>query len=345
VQLDLTAGASRTTQEMFNNWYRSWGVLAARPRSLGGLHVEREGDYKAMLHLVHRRSVNMRAIGKPYLLSVIVAFLCPIPADAQPLFARTAAIETTVINSDHVFIAKILKIPSKNDEDKRIGNDAIISIVETLKAELFREEPYDKLNVYLPYRETEILGWLERSHRVLVALNSDNPNLNLVIELDPQTLEVMTADVKLLREPDAVIEAARAAVHRLPSNVNRVNTFDWIVPLEVVAETRWILSYRTGGYLLVCLPVDSHLEKRAQANVRAGDPIKRHEGIRALAYFQSDENLALVKPLLNDPHFSFFSRNNDSTGERYYPARHAAYQTLKAWGLEVERPVFREEVQ
>ena len=291
----------------------------------------------------------MRAAASSCVFTVGVFLICSIHAHAQPLCDLTPAIETTVINSDYVFLAKIVNIPPKKAGDERIGNDVIIAIEETLKAELkaelIREQPFDKMNVYLPYSATVLRGWQERSSRVLVALTSYHGEQNEAIELAKETLEVMTADVKLLRDPDAVIQAARAAVHRLPANVKRVHTFDWIVPLDVVAETRWIESYHTGGYLRLSLPVDQQLEKRAQGNVRSGDPMRQHEGIRALAYFKSDENIALVKPLLNDPHFSFYSRDNSTTGERYYAARHASYQTLKAWGLAVEPPVFREDVR
>ena len=287
----------------------------------------------------------MRPASSSRLLTFGVLLFCSVEARAQPLCDRTPAIETTVINSDYVWIAKIVQVLPKKAGDERFGHDAVVAIEDRLKAELFDEEPSEKLSVYLPYQAAVLQGWQERSSRVLIALTMYSWEQTLAIELAPETLEVMTAEVKLLRDPDAVIQAARAAVDRLPSNVKRVHTFDLIVPREVVGETRWDRSYRTGGHLILSVPVDQPLEKRAQGYIRAGDPLRRPEGIRALAYFQSDGNIALVKPLLNDPHFTLDSRDGSTAGVRFYPTRYAAYQTLKAWSLTVEPPVYRENVR
>jgi hypothetical protein len=273
-----------------------------------------------------------------------VLLMFPAGAFAQPLSARTDAVETTVINSEYVFVAKIVAVHPEEAGDGSYGRDVDIAIEETIKAELFRDEPYTGLNVFLPYRAALLQGLMDRSHRLLVAVSGNNKDENVAIELDPETLEVMTADLTLLRDPEAVLQAARAAVHRLPANVARVHTFERIVPREVVADTRWIESYRTGGHLGVFVPVDEHLEQWALAAVRSDDPMRKPAGIRALAYFKTDENIELVQPLLDDPHF-FFHSTDGRTGERYYATRHAAYQTLRAWELDVQQPVYREEVE
>lgn len=151
------------------------------------------------------------------------------------------------------------------------------------------------------------------------------------------------ADVRVLHDPEVVIKAARAAVQRLPANVKRVHTFALTVPREVVADTRWVEYYDTGGYLSLVVPVDDQLEQRALADVRSDNPIRRAEGTRTLANFKTDENLAIVRSLLGDADFSFHTTDGLSV-ERYYPVRHAAWQTLRACGVHVEQPVCREEV-
>jgi hypothetical protein len=127
----------------------------------------------------------MRVAGLSCVLTLVVFLVGSHRVGAQPLCDRTAAIETTVINSDYVFIAKLVSIQPKKTGDERYGQDAIIAIEETLKAELFREEPYDKLNVYLPYQPAVLQGLLQRSNRVLVALASHNHDENVAIELAP----------------------------------------------------------------------------------------------------------------------------------------------------------------
>ena len=280
-----------------------------------------------------------------YVFALGVFLICSVQAYAQPLVAATQSIETTVINSDHVFIAKLMDFRPKKEGRDRYQYEGTISIEETLKCELFLDEPYRALNVALPYSESVLQDWEDRSSRLLIALTSYHDEQNVVIELAPETLEVMTAEVKLLRDPEAVIRAARAAVKRLPANVKRVHTFDLTVPREVVAKTRWDASYQTGGYLRLSVPTDQHLEKRARDYVRSDDPQRRSEGAKALVYSKSDENIALIKPLLDDSHFSFYSRDGSTTGERSYPVRYAAYQTLKEWGIDVKKPVFLEAVR
>jgi len=94
------------------------------------------------------------------------------------------------------------------------------------------------------------------------------------------------------------------------------------------------------------VPADQHLEKRAQDYVRSDNPHRRSEGVQALVYFQSDENLALVKPLLNDQGLTYSQpADGENAGYRIYGVRHAAYETLKAWGIEVAEPVYREAVR
>jgi len=287
----------------------------------------------------------MRVTASNCLLVFGVLLICSAQAYAQPLFDATQSIETTVINSDYVFIAKLVDFRPKKEGRDRYLHEGNISIEETLKCEHFRDEPYSGLNVDLPYRESVLQDWKQRSSRLLVALTSFDGEQNVVIELAPETLEVMTAEVKLLRDPEAVIRAARAAVKRLPANVKRVHTFDLTVPRDVLAGTRWDVSYQTGGYLRLSVPADQHLEKRAQDYIRSDDPQRRSEGAKALVYSKSDKNIALIKPLLDDSHFSFYSRDGSTAGERSYPVRHAAYETLKEWGVDVKKPVYLETVR
>jgi hypothetical protein len=73
----------------------------------------------------------------------------------------------------------------------------------------------------------------------------------------------------------------------------------------------------------------------------------RAEGARALRYFKSDENIASLRKLLADPGcaYRYPDPKNDNIQERIYVVRYQAYQTLKAWGVEVEKPVITEEVR
>jgi hypothetical protein len=64
-------------------------------------------------------------------------------------------------------------------------------------------------------------------------------------------------------------------------------------------------------------------------NTRHWRNILRAEGIAALRYFKSKQNVALLKPLLNDPTFMVtHSHDDQSDAKRVYYVRKAAYETL-----------------
>lgn len=267
-------------------------------------------------------------------------FAMPNVANSQPLFDQTKAIETTVINSEHVFVAKILRVMPDEDPSER-GGDVDIEIEETIKAEPFRDVPYTRLNVFLPYSEEQFEKWKQNQNRLLIVLNGLDKFQNQAIDLDSTKLVVMNADVKLLRESQSVIDAARAATKRLPANVKQVHTILWEVPRDVVKETEWDESYRTGGYLRLVLPVDEHLEKRARAEIQEGRPEKMAQAVRALVYFRSDENQRIVQSLFNHS-FRYSRREDNGRVEHYYPVRHAAWQVAESWKIDLPKVAFKE---
>ena len=287
----------------------------------------------------------MRVAGLKWVIGFCVSLIASVPAHAQPLVPKTESIESLVANSDYVSIATLVKFRCEEQGTDPDKHDATIAIEEELKYPLSSNERSKAGRITIIRRASVLAGWQERSSRLLIATKEYAPELTQVIELLPEKLEVMTADVRLLRDPEAVIRAARAAVTRLPANIKRVHTFDLQVPRNVIKGTSWETYYDTGGHLRLSVPVDQHLEKRAQDSVRSGDPHQRAEGAKALAYFKSDENIALVRPLLNDPGVTWLEPAYESTaGERIFGVRCSAYETLTAWGINVKQPAFREVV-
>jgi hypothetical protein len=290
----------------------------------------------------------MRCNAWAWIISFGVSSIASVPALAQPLSAKTQSIESIVANADLVFIGKLFDFRRAEESHDRDEHEITIAIEETVKQKPypFQHEVHPKFRCRIVRPASVLANWKKHSSRVLVALDSDVPQNSSVIELTPDKLEVMSADVRLIRDPEAVIELARKAVHRLPANIKRVYTFELQVPREVVAGTSWETAYQTSGHLRLSVPVDQYLEKRAQESVRSKDPERRSEGVAALAYFKSDENLALVRPLLNDADVTYFGLGKDGKPvERVYGVRHAAYQTLKTWGIDVKEPVIREAVR
>jgi hypothetical protein len=184
---------------------------------------------------------------------------------------------------------------------------------------------------------------------LLVAIKDDAPEPDsvTVLDLSPGSLEVLTADFRLLRDPEAVLRAARDAVRRPPAPVKRLHTFRMMVPRPIIAGTRWESYYETGGYLTLSVPVDDRLEHRARDAIHSQSYLRREEGARALRYFRSDQNIVELKRLLNDPGWAYLRHPQENQGVevRLYGVRQEAYRALKLWGLDVEEPLIRERIR
>ncbi len=262
--------------------------------------------------------------------------------NAQPLIAQAESIDSTVINADLVFVAKLIKLGEEAEIDGRKMVHGAIEIERILKQEPYNDEPYTKLQIDLARPKAVLRDWLENSTRLLVTYESYEPGATQAIELVPGKMEILTAEFKLLREPDAVIQAAEEALKRTSPAVQRLHTFRLNVPRDLTVGTKWEKDYA----LQLTVPVDKQLEKRARKYLHSENYSERREGARALRYFKSDENIAQVKSLLSDHGYGYWQHplQNNGIEVRHYGVREDAYYTLKFWGVEVEKPVIREEI-
>lgn len=285
----------------------------------------------------------MRTVWLKSLVACVVSLVFSLRVDAQPLSSRTESIESTVANADLVLVARLLELGDAKRADGREVHEATIAIEETLKQDIYSDAPQGRLRVNLPHRAPVLEDWRQRGCRLVVALDTDAPRATVVIDLSPDNTQVMTADFKLLRDSEAVIQAAKEALRRLPTSVKRIHTFDLRVPRELVADTTWDRYYNTGGHLRLSVPVDAKLEQRARKNLGSEDFRTRGEAARALRYFKSDDNAARLKALLDDPGRSYrYGGERNRTKMWFYNVRYQAYETLKSWGVDVERPVIEE---
>jgi hypothetical protein len=185
----------------------------------------------------------------------------------------------------------------------------------------------------------------------------------------PWHLPLFTHDLKVIGEPEALLKAARAAAAewrgRGKPEMHRLD-----VPHSVMGKTGVV-----GDANSLFLPVDQHLEALARRIIQSpGDYITpadflpardeagrksnanwlqtyrdllRAEAVKALGHFKSDENIALLKPLLNDPASLGSSQSvggkQIEIGREYY-IRKAAYETLRGRGVPVAEPVILEKL-
>jgi hypothetical protein len=289
----------------------------------------------------------MRATWLKSLVAVGVFLIASVQARSQPLFGHAASIESTVANADLVVVGKLVEFGRGEQADEGSGHEATIAVEETLKEDIFTLEPYQRLRVHVRCPASVLANWKDHSHRLLVAVQEDAPNATTVVDLGDKNLELLSADFTLQHDPKAVIRVAKETVRRMPAAVRRIHTFGLEVPRETVAGTKWEEYYKTGGYLRLSVPVDERLERRASDYLRSQSYRRREEGVRALRYFKSDENIARVTRLLNDPGWAYqrHAQENKGIEVRIYGVRQEAFRTLKAWGMDVEKPVICEKVQ
>jgi hypothetical protein len=189
-----------------------------------------------------------------------VCLIAAVRANAQPLFPHAQSIECTVANADLVFVAKIEKVGNAEKADGREVHQVTIAVEETLKQDLFTIDPYTRVSIDVPGSAAVLADWAKRACPLLVAHDNDAPKATRVIELTEGKLVAWTADLTLLRKPDAVIRAARDMVRRTPAGVRRIHTFGLKVPRELVGGTVWEMFYGSGGHLVLSVPADGRLE-------------------------------------------------------------------------------------
>ncbi|WP_105353055.1 MULTISPECIES: hypothetical protein [Pirellulaceae] len=277
------------------------------------------------------------------LIAFIVLFVLLQSAHAQPIVARADSIESMVINADLVFVARLVKIGDAQKVEGRDVYSTTIDVEQNLKREIFNDDPYDRVQADISRDLSVLNDWLEHSSRLLILYDQNSPYQTNVIELVPGKMEVMQADFSLLREPDEVIRAIKEALKHWSPAIRRIHTFGLYVPRNRIVGTQWEKYHG----LILNVPVNQELEERAIEFTRSENYLEREQGVRALRYFKSDENIARLKAFLEDSGWAYLQHAEQNNGieVRFYGIREAAYNTLKYWGVDAQKPVTREEVR
>lgn len=260
------------------------------------------------------------------LLSLCVIAAMAVPAFAQPLIDTVASIDSLVINADYVYVAKIIKV---RDEPIPGGSKMpgfTFDVEEYLKVPMGEEltPEIKQRGMFVAHPTTKYKDWMHRSCRLLIIYNDSSPHHPTVIELIPDRPDVFTADFRLLHDPKQIIQAAKDAIERTPSNVLRLCTLRLMVPRDLYKGTRW----EDSAGLMLNVPADAQLEKWAIELLHHENPSNRLQAAQSLRYFKSERNAKKVAKLLNDP---------------VSDVRNAASQTFKRWEMEAEPPVLRRE--
>ena len=269
-------------------------------------------------------------------LLLCLIFMINDPAFAQPVPSQVVSLDVQVINADYVCVGKIIKVRDQPIPNMTKMTGLTLEVEECLKLPV--EETHDsqekQRELLIDSPAAKYKDWMKRSSPLLVIFNKSSPQEPTVIELAPEKAEVITADFRLLRDPKQIVAAAKNAIERTPKNVKRLHTHRMTLPVDIKQGTRW----ENGAGIIIEVPVDGRLEKRAIKLLADKDPSTRFMAAQTLRYFKSGENAKLLANLLEDPATS--SRADDAgTSFTHYYIREEVYQTLQQWGIKVDPPV------
>jgi len=303
-------------------------------------------------------------------------------AEGQPQFNRIDSLEWMAADSKAIVRAVVVDVTREPaDHDWEFWDTVTVKVLETLKG-----TPRAKVTfvVNTLRSDEELARWKQQRQELLLflvegkLLREQHANYarhelaprprwkRSCIELGSgATPHVLTMDLGVLTDPKPVLERTRAAI-AATAKAGQVGK-------HVVR--RPVSSWR-GAFVYLTVPADRRLETNARRWVESpegsmpktdepgaipGDDSSwmcnawwpmttkalRAEGIKALRHFKSDENVALMKSLLDDP-ASY--RHTVEEGEwtairrREYFLRQEAFTTLKQWSVEVAQPVLAEEL-
>src|ERR1043166_8970670 len=87
----------------------------------------------------------------------------------------------------------------------------------------------------------------------------------------------------------------------------------------------------------------NHLDKASREKVLEGfRNMARAEGVAALRYFKSKQNIALLTTWLNDPVSMVVHGPGPDDAKRVYYIRKAAYDVLRQWDVKIAKPLIEE---
>jgi len=179
-----------------------------------------------------------------------------------------------------------------------------------------------------------------------------------VIVLDDQKAEVLFADMSWHRRPTEILHRLRVVVDR--ERKKREATDDGSAPFEHHGTRPPVFWFHPPSSLVkgsviegnlysrIYLPVDKELETNARQWAVSANQDRRWLAARAMIYFKSDENAAILMKLLDDDatwgrrDMLHMMENLPYPHDPKYLVRWEAWHVLAGWGYDVSIPSFGE---
>lgn len=290
--------------------------------------------------------------------------LLVVPGLAHAEIVIAESIEWVLATSERVVVGKVVKADKVFDDDRQKCLVLTVAVSKTLKG-----QHSDRVTFVLPSYISTDYGkqWLDEGIPIVFCLTlNDGTRVSLSPHMFPWVARetgngsdtillgkskhfwtgcepVLTREFSVLTEPDAILKFLDKTL-QAQAGSDRPRGHMLLVPGGTPVFKR--LWSRSAVFLFV--PVDEALEALGARWCKADSPYKRDQGAKILGYFKSDRNIALLKGLLDDPSTSESTLSRLPMGKTefeliyrktIYYVRQAAYDSLRAHGVQVEQPV------
>jgi len=266
----------------------------------------------------------------------MVVILQLVPSVGAQTPAYVPCIDTLAVNSTAVSVVVITDLCTPTTCGR--GSNVIVNMEEQLKGSSGpARSAVSRVSFSIDAPAATLAGWKAGANRLLVFDHVRNGPLSStesqkVIDLSAHGLKALTADMRVLFDPEQIIEGTRRAIGRHP-NVYGMLTFSENLSAEAAR------ALGTIAWTVTDVPLDSDLEQRAQSALYSREDGQRAEAARALGHFPSEDNASRLRRLLDDPALS----NNGPGNVNIYFVRQAAYASLIGMGVTVLEPVLKKE--
>jgi hypothetical protein len=257
------------------------------------------------------------------------------------------SIDWVIADSDRVVVGKLVKV------ENVAGHEVVtVDVSKTIRG---KQEPKATF-VLRSYHGAIAKDWLDAGVPMLFFLRSrehakdadklpkcydwqlrDDGNYPSAVILAKQqgdgsrSLNVFTRDFGMLTDSAAILKYVEAYAKTIPADWKKKKML-----LDVPGDTKVFEKLWGGSAVFLSVPVDAQLETLARRWCKSKDIDDRVRGAKILGNFKNDENIKLLKSLLQDPEF------HTGDGMRRYAVRAAAFESLRGFGVDVPRPVLEQ---
>jgi hypothetical protein len=147
----------------------------------------------------------------------------------------------------------------------------------------------------------------------------------------PGVIDVFTRDFGVLTEPAAIVKHVETYAKSIPDGWKKKHTVLGAPTESAVFKKLW-----SGSAVLLTVPVDPQLETQGRQWCKSDSVETRVRGVKVLGHFNNDENVKILRRLLQDAGFY------TGDGKRRFVVRAAAYEALRSFGVKLEMPVLEE---